>query len=697
MTPRLADRLEEARRGRFVGRAAEIALFQSALTARELPFNLLYVFGPGGVGKTTLLDEFVHLGQQVGISRISLDARYVDPSPDGFLAALGLAMGLSSGQAPLPVLASQSERRLILVDTYELLTPLDNWLREVFLPQLPEQTLIVLAGRQPPSVSWRTDPGWQNLIRIVPLRNLTPDESRLYLTRRQIPSDQHRGVLAFTHGHPLALALIADAFVQRGELQFHAEAAPDIVQTLVERFVQKVPGPAHRAALEACALVRLTTEAILAELLATAEVHELFDWLQSLSFIESGTQGLFPHDLAREALAVELRWRNPDWYAELHRRARNYYAARLSQTRGYDQQRVLFDYVYLHRDSPLMRPYLDWQETGTSMPDVLRPGDQDLLRAMVTRYEGAESAHWLDFWFTRQPQGTVVYRDAEGRPFGFLTIVALHEIGPEERTEDPATRVTWRYLEQHAPLRSGEKAILFRFWMARDTYQDVSATQSLIFGRAAQQYLTTPNLAFSFFATADPTFWTPMFTHVDLPRLADADFEIAGRRYGVFAHDWRVTPPLAWLTLLGEREIATEIETTPPPTVVTAVVLSEPEFAEAVRRALRHFTRAEALRQNPLLRSRLVIERVGDSTKTADRLHTLQEVLREAAASLQQSPREAKLYQVLHHTYFAPAPTQERAAELLDLPFSTYRRHLAAGINRIVELLWQWEVGGGEK
>jgi hypothetical protein len=65
---------------------------------------------------------------------------------------------------------------------------------------------------------------------------------------------------------------------------------------------------------------------------------------------------------------ADLRWRNPDWYAELHQRARNYYASRLKQTHGQEQQRVLFDYVFLHRDNPTIRPFLEWQEAGVKLP-----------------------------------------------------------------------------------------------------------------------------------------------------------------------------------------------------------------------------------------------------------------------------------------------------------------------------------------
>jgi hypothetical protein len=68
-----------------------------------------------------------------------------------------------------------------------------------------------------------------------------------------------------------------------------------------------------------------------------------------------------PHDLAREALVADLRWRNPDWYAELHRRP-NYFLARSGQASSPVQQQILSDYVFLHRDNPVVKPSLN----GTS-------------------------------------------------------------------------------------------------------------------------------------------------------------------------------------------------------------------------------------------------------------------------------------------------------------------------------------------
>jgi hypothetical protein len=710
MVASLADRLSAARHRQFVGRSAELSLFQSAFASAELPFQILYIFGPGGIGKTTLLREFALACAGLQSPVYYLDARNIDPTPESFLDALRLALGLAPADSPFQILAARSQPQALLIDTYETLAPLDNWLRDVFMPQLPENTLVVLAGRTPPSDAWKADPGWQTLIRTVPLRNLSPDESRSYLAKRAVPSDQHRAILDFTHGHALALSLVADVLAQRHETRFEPEASPDVVRALLERFVQKVPGPAHRAALEACALVRVTTEALLGQMLtqpaatplptdpvSAQGAHELFEWLRTLSFIESGREGLFPHDLARETLVADLRWRNPDWYAELHRRARNYYAARTQQTRGVEQQRILFDYVFLHRDNPAVRSMLEWQTGGTILPGALRDADRAELVTMVAAHEGAESARLAEQWLARQPEGVTVYRDEEGRAVGFIAMVALNQAKLEEVRDDPATRLAWEYLQRTAPLRAGEIATHYRFWMARDTYQSVSSVQTLIFLNTVRYQLTTPGLAYHFLPCADPDFWAPAFAYANLTRLLEADYEIGGKRYGVYGHDWRAEPPLAWLALLAEREIGTAPAVAAPPTPpAPLIVLSESEFSDAVQDALRNYTRAGALRGNPLLRSRFVVERAGAGASETEREAALQALLKEAVESLQSSPREVKLYRALYHTFLKPEPTQERAAEVMDVPFSTYRRHLKAGVTRVVQLLWQGEIGTGE-
>ncbi|CUS02884.2 conserved protein of unknown function [Candidatus Promineifilum breve] len=691
----MQQRLEQARRRRFVGRESERELLRATLTAAELPFFVLHVFGPGGIGKTSLMREFAALAHDHGLPVALIDGRNVDPSPDSFLRAVGVALNLSPGSDPLDYLASHTGRLLLLVDTYELLTPIDGWLREQFLPGLRDDIFVVLAGRQPPALPWRTDTGWQALVRILPLRNLGPDESRAYLQLRGVPDGQIDAVLDFTHGHALALSLVADVYDQGPDTQFKPEAAPDVIHTLLDQLIRQVPSPLHRAALEATSLVKLMTESLLAALLAQDDVHDLFEWLRGLSFMEADRRGVFPHDLAREALTADIRWRNFDWFTELHTRARAYYMTRIRRAAGQEQRRILSELIYLHRENPSVRPFFLWQEVGTVFTDGMRPDDVELLAEMVERHEGAASAALAVHWLSRQPHNVSVLRGATGEPVGFLARVTLEATTPGDRQLDPAVAAAWDVLA-HKPLRSGETALLFRFWMAAESYQSVSPEQTRLVLNIIQDYLITPGLAYTFVPLADPEFWRMAFEYSDMERLPEADFTVGQRRYGVYGHDWRVRPPLAWFELLAEREMNMAAA---GPRVKTAaeslIVLSEADFATAVRDALRDYTDTAALTANPLVRSRFVLAAGGGDTPAA-RVAALRKIVRETAESLQKSPRLAKYYRAVYHTYFQPAMTQEQAAEVIDLPFSTYRRHLRSGIEELTARLWAREIGNLE-
>jgi len=303
-----------------------LAFFVSALHDPDPPYCMLHIYAPGGTGKTALLKEFAAACARAAVPHALIDGSEIAATPAAFLAALGATPGFDS---PVQLAPAGRERRVLLIDAYELLAPLDDWLRDTFLAQLPEGTLIVLAGRQIPSVGWRGDPGWQSVMRLLPLPNLNPDESRAYLRACAVPAEQHEAILRFTYGHPLALSLVSDLCTQRRDIQFQPTVAPDLARTLAGQLVRHLPGQAYRAALEVCALAPLTTEALLAETLELPDVHDLFAWLRELSIIEARRFGLRPVGIAREVLATDLRWRNPDWHEEILRRLRACYAAAL--------------------------------------------------------------------------------------------------------------------------------------------------------------------------------------------------------------------------------------------------------------------------------------------------------------------------------------------------------------------------------
>ena len=69
------------------------------------------------------------------------------------------------------------------------------------------------------------------------------------------------------------------------------------------------------------------------------------------------------------------------------------------------------------------------------------------------------------------------------------------------------------------------------------------------------------------------------------------------------------------------------------------------------------------------------------------------EIVREAA-NLSGSPGDRRIARVLYRAYLSPAPTLERAAEVLELPSSTFRRLLTSGVARVVSTLWLRELDG---
>jgi hypothetical protein len=370
----------------------------------------------------------------------------------------------------------------------------------------------------------------------------------------------------------------------------------------------------------------------------------------------------------------------------------------LQETQGQEQQTILIDYVFLHRDNPVVQPFFNviqaqGQGIGGFLIDIARDDDWDILKEIVERFEGPESAELAAHWFEKQPGSVVVFRDQDSQTVGFMTLLSIENLEPDIREKDLAVEAAWQYLHDHAPLRTGERAVFVRYWMAADTYQSISAIQGLIAVNAVRYYLTTPGLAYSFFPTADPGIWAAIFAYADLRHIPEIDFTVGGKTYGVFGHDWRAVPPASWLDLLGQRELSQSPETVARPAAIEPVlVLSRPEFADALHDALRDFVRPDLLVNNPLLRSRLVVDELEGDEDDLVRAELLQELIKETAENLKASPRDLKYYRAVYHTYLQPTPTQAKAAELLDLPMGTFRRHLKSGIERLTEMLWQQEV-----
>ncbi|MEV5147292.1 ATP-binding protein [Streptomyces sp. NPDC052727] len=673
----IAGRLQRGRDRVFTGRTAELAVFRAALAGDEGAPAVLFVHGPGGIGKSMLLRRFAAEARTAGRPVLEIDGRIVQPTPEAFEREAETAF--------------TRDGTVLIIDTFERCQGLEGWLREKFLPRLPDGAVAVIAGRQPPDAEWTSDPGWADLLYRMALRNLSPDEATALLRARGVPRHSQAELLAFTGGHPLALALAAAVAVREPARTTRWKPSMDVVATLLTRLVGEVPSPLHRRALEVCARVHVTTETLLRVVLGDDAAH-MFAWLRELPFIESTQDGLFPHDVVRQALEEDLRWRDPDGYTELHGILGRHLFEQIRTQPVIGTLSAVRSFLFLYRDDRYMSDFNSWRETGEVRLTPYDADDRHRIEALATEIEGRESAALAQAWLEQRPDAFRMCRTArENKAVGFSAWLQLTEA--PDAFHDPVAEAAWNHARATQPIREGEHVAVARFSVTSPQYPKISPVENLHQWRTlAEVAKTEGRVAWMYVVVRAGTFWTPYMTSLGLQPIAEQP-RVGALTYTLFAIDWRVQPVWAWAeekTRLmlshirhGARTAQAGDEEMRHGTEFT--VLSRPEFDAALRDALRSFFRPQEWASNPLTRSRL----------TAGTGRTLPQILADAVEGLRAEGGGEKYYRAVYQTYLTKGmPTQQAVAARLGLPFSTYRRHLTAGITRLSDALWRQEIYG---
>lgn len=697
MAGSVADRLQRERRRRFVGREHELRTFGRVLERGDDPPGVVFVHGPGGVGKTTLLAELAEAASAAGRRPVQVDGQEAEPSPSGFTAGLAAALA----QPPTDDLAGTvDDDVVILVDTFEWLSPIEGWLRERFLPRLPAGCLVVLAGRRPPSPAWLGDPGWRDLLHVVALRNLAPGDVRTYLGIEGLPDGLTDQVVELTHGHPLAMSLLVDALHRSGPGATAPPSwadAPDLVAALLGRIVDEVPSDRELAALHVCARARATTEAMLRAVLPGDDAPRLFEWLRAQTFVTASGDGLRPHDIARAVIDADLRWRDPERYASTYRRVRQHQVERIRRgaRAPADRQRAVADTVFLVRHHPVAGGvYWDLGTLADSFAEPVTADDAPELVELTRRRQGDEQAALAAHWYDRQPGSFRAFRSSRGALVGYAAYLDLEAASPQDIDADPGAAAMWRHAQRHGPSRAGEAVKAWRFLVdaADGAERDSHAAGTMLGAWHVNEVLLRGPTAWDFIGVyTDEEHWEEFLAHYDFRRTPEADYRIGDRTYVVFGHDWRRVGVDEWLELTAAHDLGAPID----PALATGgdlVVLSADEFADAVKDALRHLHDTRALARNPLLRCAVVQAARPDEAERPEAV--LRRLVETATAELGRSEATAPLERVLDRTFLRPAPSQEKAAEVLDLSFSTFRRRRDRAVALVTDWLWDRELHG---
>ena len=429
------------------------------------------VHGVAGVGKTALLEAFCADARAERARLVRLDGRGVEPTQDGFVAALGAALGCAPTEAAVTAaLAGDGDRVVLVVDACEALGMLDTWLARTFVPGLPVNARVLLAGRAAPSGAWTAAYG--DALREVPLGGLAPADAERLLRDAGLDPD----VNLLAHGHPLTLRLACSAL--RGRSQPAGDAGTDLgplVDRLARLYLEGLDAPTWRA-LGAASVTRRMTMSLLGALLPEEPAWDAFERLRALPFVDLGPDGLVVHDTVRAAAATVLRAADPVTYARHRAVAWRTLHAELRRATGPDLWRYTADLLYLV-DRPIVRQYFFPETVLDCVVEPARPGDWPAIAALAAR-EGVLDMSPVAAWWRAAPEAFAVARRAGGEVVGFRCLADRSQV-PRDTRADPVAAAVRAHLRRD-PVPPGATVLFLPFIATREDRGTPSHAQAAL-------------------------------------------------------------------------------------------------------------------------------------------------------------------------------------------------------------------------
>ncbi len=593
-TPRrtLASRLEDRDRSRFTGRSGEVAFLNQCLDSTDPPASVVHVCGPGGIGKST--------------------------------------------------------------HSYELMTALDSYLRRDLLPELPDEAMVIIAGRGDPDPGWFSG-GWEAVTARLDLSALAPDDARRLLAARGLTDQRVPAIIDWAAGSPLALALAAEAAIaDPGWNASSAADRPDILHALLYRLVETELQDVQPSALGIAVVARTTTPELVRAVLPGDDADAEYRQLAGLTITDRIGSGITMHELARRALLADMRQRNPELERDLRRRIVDHLYSRAQS----GEVQLMIDMAHLV-ENPLVRWGFGWHGNASFRVDSVRPGDEAWISQVMTEYD----APWWQLtrrFFAEAPDRVAVARDLSDQICGYL--VSMSQLtAPPFADQDPLTGPWLGRARCDAGL--GDSVL----WHAAVDFTGQGTVQAML-GVAGVLRNGTPSARFAYLPIDPRVPGALDFARaVGAQHLAELDARIGNRVVQCHRLDYGPGGMFAYIRAQIYAEIGLPAPAQPERLVADAA---------AVRQALRDFRVPRELARSPL----------ATGSTVAERAEYVRNLLRTAAEqAFGDSESEKLLYGVLMTGYLEPLRSHEEAASKLCLSRAAYFRRLKTAVERLAE------------
>lgn len=484
--PRLKDLLDCRFELDFVGREEELGFLLQMLEP-DGPL-LVYLHGIAGTGKSTLLSAFTRRARSARATVIQLDCQTIEPTEAGFLSELSVATGGTaiSPQEVAARLGRVGTRVIVALDTYEVFRLMDSWLRQVFVPLLPDNVRVLLCGREAPVAAWHSAP-WRGLFKAIRLDSLDQRSSLEFLSRAGIAATEARRLEGICHGHPLALTLAASLQESGATTTLNADVGQRVIEELSRLYVADITDLQTRRALEAASVVRRVTVPLLAEMLPDLSPQDTQERIRALPFVRAERDGLRIHDAVREAISLTLRAENPQAYREYRRAAYRHFMSELRVVPAADLWRCTADLLYL-LENPVIREAFFPTGAQEYVVEPARPDDGRQILEIIDAHEAPALAGSLTKWWTRAAETFSVTRDRRGIVVGFYCVFDPSRLPARFLREDPVTREWVDHVDRN-PLPENQRILFLRRWLSADAGEAPCAVQAACWVDLKRKYL----------------------------------------------------------------------------------------------------------------------------------------------------------------------------------------------------------------
>jgi AAA ATPase-like protein len=553
----LADRVQRS----FVGRDAELQLLER-LVGPAGEARVVHVHGDPGVGKSALVEVLVDRMHAAGAVTVKLDCHSIEPTEPGLLEALG--SDDRDAEATAGRLGALGETVVLALDHFEVFRLMDTWLRQVLVPALDERVRLVLVGREAPVAAWF---GWEGLFQSVTLGPLEDEDAHLLLGRRGHDPGEARRLNRIARGHPLALALASAAARERPDLGLEDAATGRVVTELTRMYLEDVPDPLTRRALEAASVVRRVTQPLLGAMLPDTTAQDAFDRLLTLPFIDLGSDGVFLHDAVREPIASFLRATDPARHRDYRKAAWRRLRSEVKDAAAAELWRYTADMLYLIAN-PVVREAFFPSGAQPLAVEPARPQDEAAIFAIAARHDGPQAVAQLAGWWTEAPETFSVIRDRDGTVRAFFILLDSRTILPPDAGGDPVVGAWRRHLRDHPP-PPGQVALGLRRWIDVDCGEAPCPAQAACWLDAKRTYMVmrpalrrmyvTVNDVPTYFPVVEELGFRPLPVPVGPRGRADAGFAapvvLDGHDYASVVLDFGPGSVDGWLAHLVAAEL----------------------------------------------------------------------------------------------------------------------------------------------